>query len=128
MNITVYEKSDYVGGRSTCKIKVNDQVIQIAARGFHASNKNLVDAVRSLRLTPVMLDGKGNTDLSGRSGDHWGVYVSRFLFFFLFWRELMNMQLLISSIISSTDMTARHSSIVRLTPQIFCRPGGGTPS
>lgn len=83
VDITVYEKSDYVGGRTTCKIQVDDQVIQIAARGFHASNKNLVDAVRSLRLAPVMLDGKIDTDLTGRSGNRWGVYVS--CSFFLFW-------------------------------------------
>lgn len=75
VDITVYEKSDYVGRRTTCKIKVDDQVVQIAARGFHTSNKNLVDAIRGLNLAPVMLDGKDDTSLAGRSGDHWGVYV-----------------------------------------------------
>lgn len=78
MDITVYEKNDYIGGRSTCKVQVDDQNVQIAARGFHASNKNLVDTVDELKLTPVMLDGKVDTDLTGRSGDRWGVYVPCF--------------------------------------------------
>lgn len=76
MNITIYEKNDYIGGRSTCKVWIDDdQPIQIAARGFHASDKNLVDTVKGLGLSPVMLDGKDDTDLTGRSGERWGVYV-----------------------------------------------------
>lgn len=53
--------------------------VQIAAKGFHAADKNLVDTVNQLGMTSVMLDGRQDTDLSGRSGDRWGVYVFSFL-------------------------------------------------
>lgn len=81
VDITVYEKNDFIGGRSTCRVDVQDDqgndyyTVQIAAKGFHASDKTLVDTVNQLKLTPVMLDGRQDTDLSGRSGERWGVYV-----------------------------------------------------
>lgn len=83
VDITVYEKNDFVGGRTTCRVNAgderNDYIVQIAAKGFHASDKILVDTVNELRLTPVMLDGRQDTDLSGRSGERWGVYVFSFI-------------------------------------------------
>lgn len=121
VDITVYEKSDYVGGRTTCKIKVDDQIVQIAAKGFHTSNKNLVDAIRGLDLAPVMLDGKDDTSLAGRSGDLWGVYVLCFPSYLGESVSNVSLQLF------SADMMARHSSTVKPTTQIFCRSGGGTP-
>lgn len=83
VDITVYEKNDFVGGRTTWRVDAgderNDYIVQIAAKGFHASDKNLVDTVNQLGLTPVMLDGRQDTDLSGRSGERWGVYVLSFI-------------------------------------------------
>lgn len=83
VDITVFEKNEFVGGRTTCRVDVGDELneytVQIAAKGFHASDKTLVDTVNQLGLTPVMLDGKQDTDLSGRSGDRWAVYVFDFL-------------------------------------------------
>lgn len=80
VDITVYEKNDFVGGRTTYTVNVDGEgTVQIAAKGFHASDKILVDTVNQLGLTPVMLDGRQDTDLSGRSGDRWGVYVFSFL-------------------------------------------------
>ncbi|RPB15047.1 FAD/NAD(P)-binding domain-containing protein [Morchella conica CCBAS932] len=77
VDITIFEKDSHIGGRSTRHISLSDEdgdTVQISATGFHESNQNLVQITKEVGLKPVWLDGRVDTDLSGRSGERWGVF------------------------------------------------------